>query len=815
MSPSSMDIFVLDSFDPYHEWLGLSNLKGRPDHYVLLSLQPYENDADSIHHAADQAMAQVRGFRPGERAQQWAALLDELKQAKTCLLDDYQRRTYDEQLRFEEISPSVPEADLNSDRSPQAGAKDIHPLYPPGMGGNPADIPQTASTPLPSPRPLPVETCQPAAPELAATEPVPMASPVSSGWGAWAVTSPPSEVVAPTPDNTAPTQPMASTAQPQQQAVGSSVPMASPVVGAPFVPGMSDGNTVPQAPPVGNSSGQSLNSPSAEITSPDPPMTLMAGAASPVENVASPPSAPVPINAAVPLYEVTGGYPANPSAATPRNDLDVHSPANTIPLLGPKSLSMSPGMAIGFSITGVLLIAAIIVGAANLGKNASSNRPVAQIDNDTPRSPVQAVPDPVADLAPVPAVPVPAPAPVSEPERVPEPAPDPEPEPSIPPTPAEISAVEKILFDVREALATRELALAESELSRASELATKPKLLEMVARWRHLHALIADFWIAVDESRLLLQVDQQLQVGSSTVVTVVESSQEELVISTAFGRKKRYGSTFEISSGVAVALAEQSLEPGAAQTQLILGAFFAIDPIAANVEDAMHYWAEAQRLGKEIASLSQILGEPTEVVSIPPPDPEVPPPPMEGVPLSPAQLAHLSELLTTAHLALREREFIIAAESLEQAKRFAVSPEHKALVRRLELLAHYVEEFWSAYRESLASKGDGQEFEFGNRIIVLVEIRPNVLIIRSAGRNLTYSDKSVPAGLAMALANDWLDPGAVSTRVVRGALYAVDPAGSNDRARQAWKEAQFMGADVEDLLLVLDDTYDNLQAAIP
>ena len=58
------------SFDPYHQWLGISPKDQPPNHYRLLGVDLFESDLDVISNAADQRMAHVRSVarpRPAQR----------------------------------------------------------------------------------------------------------------------------------------------------------------------------------------------------------------------------------------------------------------------------------------------------------------------------------------------------------------------------------------------------------------------------------------------------------------------------------------------------------------------------------------------------------------------------------------------------------------------------------------------------------------------------------------------------------------------------------------------------------------------------
>src|SRR5262245_18463385 len=102
---------VAESFNPYREWLGVSDAT-QPNHYQCLALRQFENDAESIALAGDRAMTKVRSFRPGSQAREWSRLLDAIQTAKDCLLDPAQKSRYDAMLRGASgpTPPAAPQA---------------------------------------------------------------------------------------------------------------------------------------------------------------------------------------------------------------------------------------------------------------------------------------------------------------------------------------------------------------------------------------------------------------------------------------------------------------------------------------------------------------------------------------------------------------------------------------------------------------------------------------------------------------------------------------------------------------------------------
>jgi len=63
----------------------------------------------------------------------------------------------------------------------------------------------------------------------------------------------------------------------------------------------------------------------------------------------------------------------------------------------------------------------------------------------------------------------------------------------------------------------------------------------------------------------------------------------------------------------------------------------------------------------------------------------------------------------------------------------------------------------------------------------------------------------MPAGLVMAIANEWFDD-QPANKVVKGAYYFVND--KPDKAEQMWSEAGASGVQVEALMKVLDDNYE-------
>lgn len=118
-----------DSFDPYYKWFGIPPKDQPPNHYRLLGLELFEDDADVIESAADRQMAHLRSLQSGPHGALSQKLLNEVSAARLCLLDPAKRRAYDALLRS--TTQAVPQHIMPSGSwAPPASAPDL-PSTPP------------------------------------------------------------------------------------------------------------------------------------------------------------------------------------------------------------------------------------------------------------------------------------------------------------------------------------------------------------------------------------------------------------------------------------------------------------------------------------------------------------------------------------------------------------------------------------------------------------------------------------------------------------------------------------------------------------
>jgi hypothetical protein len=94
-------------FDPYHEWLGIPREEQPPDLYRILGIKRFESNHIVIENAAARQMAHLRLFQAGPRGIESQQLLNEVAQARNCLVDPRKRSAYNATLRQNEGPPQA------------------------------------------------------------------------------------------------------------------------------------------------------------------------------------------------------------------------------------------------------------------------------------------------------------------------------------------------------------------------------------------------------------------------------------------------------------------------------------------------------------------------------------------------------------------------------------------------------------------------------------------------------------------------------------------------------------------------------------
>lgn len=96
-----------DTFDPYHQWMGIPPAEQPPNYYRLLGVPLFESDPDVIDNAAKQRIRHIQAFQIGAHSDESLRILNEISIARVCLLYAATKAEYDTGLRTAMAVPPV------------------------------------------------------------------------------------------------------------------------------------------------------------------------------------------------------------------------------------------------------------------------------------------------------------------------------------------------------------------------------------------------------------------------------------------------------------------------------------------------------------------------------------------------------------------------------------------------------------------------------------------------------------------------------------------------------------------------------------
>ena len=177
------------------------------------------------------------------------------------------------------------------------------------------------------------------------------------------------------------------------------------------------------------------------------------------------------------------------------------------------------------------------------------------------------------------------------------------------------------------------------------------------------------------------------------------------------------------------------------------------------------------------------------------------------------QVAAWQKTMQEARQAIADGQFPQALDSLEAIDPLPMREEARRQYDRLNLLAHYAQQFQGAVAKAMEQLTGGDTIPVGNNAAVgVVKVGRDSMTLRVRGTNLRYDVDQLPPGLAIAIADTWLDSADPVSLLVKAAYLAALPDRRDDRvqkARELFAEAAKKGiSEARDLPLVLDDTYD-------
>ena len=150
--------------------------------------------------------------------------------------------------------------------------------------------------------------------------------------------------------------------------------------------------------------------------------------------------------------------------------------------------------------------------------------------------------------------------------------------------------------------------------------------------------------------------------------------------------------------------------------------------------------------------------------------------------------------------AMAERDMAGAKAKLVEAAKIDGDTAFGAERTRLTLLQGYLEDFWKSVDEGAKSLQSVDELKIGDVLVSVVEYQPGLLVLRVKGENKRYTVKTLPAKVALTLAERVLKPNDPQNKVFFGTFLLMDGKGDREIARKLWTEAQKANVDVSALL---------------
>jgi hypothetical protein len=776
-------------FNPYREWLGVTAPGRPPDHYSLLGLNRYEDDVATVRRAADAQKSRVRSVRPGPHAAEWSRILDELDAARECLSTSDKKAAYDDELRRQPL-PEESVLEDPTEQAPTAASSilaesaDSDVAKTAGEQKSASGDPKRAAQPIRNLLPPGFEPKAEPDHGLSADDPEPADSqPVES------LTR---NILPPTFGS-------------QQPAVAQSSPTpAAPNAAAPNAAAVNPSAPTPSAPP-----------PSAPIANPAPvvatPSTSPPNEAPLPQNpaaVVAPPSAPIAAPANMghafnqPTPAASAGYIQTPQTSqTPfaqtslpqsqhEDQDDDLLPPMAIPLTGSSTDSAtSPSTA---APTANYLASPIPVRAAATGTAVSGSTfgaPMGATHVAPAYQPIGlAGPTPVTQLS----------------------------------GPYDGNAVGGgyTMAGASGTGTSGPTVTAQTPSARAAAGRSKLSVSSLVAIAASLFLLLAAGGIFV-RNRLANEPSPQV-----TSLDGLNGSQEnppdgsrkddrrtrpdENANSTANGGGGKHDSDENVRPATFVEPIDDPspiTSPGpindpspvpmpTPQPAPSLDPVPTPDPAPAPDPGPAPDPAPKPDPGPPQLPPDQNPFDPSPIPPDtspdPKPDPMPAPAPMPDPEpaLSAMQLKDFEWTLKEVKSHLAERDVYTAKALIGKAKEIAKKGKpgaHTEKLERLELLAHYVDEFWGAVLEGLPDL-EGKDLEVGSAVVHIQAVSQNTIAYRAGGRNFKKQRFEWPAGLVRAIAENWLDKKPKS-KIFVGAFMAVDKSYGPEKAREQWEQA--------------------------
>ncbi len=160
--------------------------------------------------------------------------------------------------------------------------------------------------------------------------------------------------------------------------------------------------------------------------------------------------------------------------------------------------------------------------------------------------------------------------------------------------------------------------------------------------------------------------------------------------------------------------------------------------------------------------------------------------------------AFLAAVEKTKH-AMQDRDLEAARTHLKAAAGLAQNDADRDRLVRVETILANLEEFWNLLREAVARLPAPGELKVRDTYVAIVDSNRNGIIVRAAGRNLSYRIEQMPITLIVAIVEHSFQKTA-DTKVLLGTFLAIEPGADRAAARRLLEEAARSGRNVEAVL---------------
>lgn len=169
----------------------------------------------------------------------------------------------------------------------------------------------------------------------------------------------------------------------------------------------------------------------------------------------------------------------------------------------------------------------------------------------------------------------------------------------------------------------------------------------------------------------------------------------------------------------------------------------------------------------------------------------------------------ISQALTEARQALSKRDLATAAARIDAARQYGGNQTSQQEIARVDAIAEYVKGFWNAVEEQIKGLAVGDQTMLRDAMVGVVDVNPEQLVLRVNGENRTYARDDLPIGVAIGLAEAWLNKDDPASNIFLGVIHVVHPKGDRAKARQLWQQAAAGGKSQEVALVMpeLDVTW--------